>query len=63
MTMTSLLRNNKFWVIDETDEEFGPFTTVEEAYTAMLTYLDMTEDEYQSNYMAQELVYIYKEEK
>lgn len=63
MTMTSLLRNNKFWVIDETDEEFGPFTTVEEAYTAMLTYLDMTEAEYQSNYTAQELVYIYKEEK
>lgn len=29
----------------------------------MLTYLDMTEAEYQSNYMAQELVYIYKEEK
>lgn len=29
----------------------------------MLAYLDMTEDEYQSNYMTQELVYIYKEEK
>ena len=29
----------------------------------MLTYLNMTETEYQSNYMAQELVYIYKEEK
>ncbi|CVS32900.1 Uncharacterised protein [Streptococcus pneumoniae] len=29
----------------------------------MLTYLDMTEAEYQSNYTAQELVYIYKEEK
>ena len=29
----------------------------------MLTYLNMTEAEYQSNYTAQELVYIYKEEK
>lgn len=29
----------------------------------MLTYLDMTEAEYQSNYTAQELVYIHKEEK
>lgn len=29
----------------------------------MLTYLNMTEVEYQSNYTAQELVYIYKEEK
>ncbi|CAG6376382.1 Uncharacterised protein [Streptococcus pneumoniae] len=29
----------------------------------MLTYLDMTEAEYQSNYTAQKLVYIYKEEK
>ncbi|EDK79009.1 hypothetical protein CGSSp9BS68_09322 [Streptococcus pneumoniae SP9-BS68] len=29
----------------------------------MLFYLKMTEDEYQSNYMAQELVYIYKKEK
>ncbi|EDK70262.1 hypothetical protein U756_01415 [Streptococcus pneumoniae 27] len=29
----------------------------------MLFYLKMTEDEYQSNYTAQELVYIYKEEK
>lgn len=29
----------------------------------MLTYLDMTEAEYQSSYTAQELVYIYQEEK
>lgn len=29
----------------------------------MLTYLNMTETEYQSNYRAQELVYISKEEK
>ncbi len=29
----------------------------------MLTYLNMTETEYQSNYTAQELVYISKEEK
>lgn len=29
----------------------------------MLTYLNMTEVGYQSNYTAQELVYIYKEEK
>lgn len=29
----------------------------------MLTYLNMTETEYQSNYTAQKLVYISKEEK
>lgn len=29
----------------------------------MLTYLNMTETEYQLNYTAQELVYISKEEK
>lgn len=29
----------------------------------MLTYLNMTETEYQSNYTAQELVYISTEEK
>ncbi|HEL2080443.1 TPA: hypothetical protein TY904_001819 [Streptococcus suis] len=57
-----ILKTSKFWVIDETDGELGPFSTFEEAYQSMLTYLNMTNSEYQSSYMAQELVYISREE-
>lgn len=51
-----------YWVADETDEDFGPFKSFEEAFESMLEYLNMTEEEYNSNFTAQELVYVFRKE-
>lgn len=49
-------------VVDETDKDLGQFKTFEEAYQHMLDYLDMSEDQYLNDHMAQELVYVCKKE-
>ena len=60
--MKAFLKNSKFLVVDETDKDLGQFKTFEEAYQHMLDYLDMSEDQYLNDYMAQELVYVCKKE-